>query len=41
LFPLFALGINNTIGTNAEFPDGLVDTGGKFATAIVDTSGAP
>jgi hypothetical protein len=50
LFPLFAIGVNDTggkfatgvIDTGRNFPNfaaGIVDTGGKFATGVNNTSG--
>jgi hypothetical protein len=44
LFPLFATGINNTSGSSAKicrrcrgkFTIGVVDTGSKFATSVVE-----
>jgi hypothetical protein len=44
LFPLFAIGINDTSSTSGKSTAGLldtgvVDTGGKFAASVFDSSG--
>jgi hypothetical protein len=40
LFPLFATGVNNTSGTGGKiFDASVINTGGKFATGVVDTGG--
>jgi hypothetical protein len=36
LLPLFATGVNNASENGVKF----ADTGGKFATGVVDTGGA-
>jgi hypothetical protein len=41
LLPLFATRINNTSGTGENVTAGVVDTGGKFATGVIDDGGAP
>jgi hypothetical protein len=40
---LFATGLNNTgiVDTSVKFAAGVFYAAGKFATGVVDTSGAP
>jgi hypothetical protein len=41
LFPLFTLGVDDTVGKFATIINNTSGTGGKFTAGVIDTGGAP